>query len=165
MTPAIIALKTAGIQYTLHEYSHDHQTRQSSSYGEEAANCLNVPIERVFKTLVISCDTNDHSKQLAIAIIPASHQLNLKALAKSLKTKKASMADATAAQNATAYVLGGISPFGQKKRLLFTLDTSAKNFTSIFVSGGKRGLEIEVAPDDLITLCHATTTDIKGRSY
>ena len=159
MTPAVETLKKAGIQYKLHEYPHD---THASSYGEEAANLLNIPTERVFKTLVISCDANDNSKQLAIAIVPVSHQLDLKALAKSLKTKKTSMADATAAQNATGYILGGISPLGQKKRLPFTLDSSALNFSSIFVSGGKRGLEIEIAPEDLIKLCKTNTADIKG---
>ena len=89
MTPAIEALKKAGIQYKLHEYPHDSQATQSSSYGEEAANLLNIPPERVFKTLVVSSDTKDNSKQLAIAIVPVSHQLDLKALAKSFKTKKA----------------------------------------------------------------------------
>jgi len=159
MTPAIEALKKAGIQYKLHEYPHDSQ---ASSYGEEASNLLNLPPERVFKTLVISCDAKDNSKQLVVAIVPVSHQLDLKVLAKSLKTKKTSMADATAAQNATGYILGGISPLGQKKRLPFTLDSSAANFSSIFVSGGKRGLEIELAPEDLIKLCNANTADIKG---
>lgn len=159
MTPAIDALKKAGIQYKLHEYSHD---AQAPSYGEEAANCLNVEAERVFKTLVISGDINDNSKQLAIAIVPVSHQLDLKAVAKSLKTKKTCMAEVTAAQNATGYILGGISPLGQKKRLPFTLDSSAEQYETIFVSGGKRGLEIELDPRDLSKLCSATTADIKA---
>lgn len=162
MTPAIEALKKAGIQYKLHEYPHDAQASQSSSYGEEAAKLLNLSSERVFKTLVVSTDPNDKSKQLAIAIVPVSHQLDLKALAKSLKSKKANMADVTAAQNATGYILGGISPLGQKKRLPFTLDSSAKNFKTIFFSGGKRGLEIELSPEDLITLCKTNVADIKA---
>lgn len=162
MTPAIEALKKVGIQYKLHEYQHDAQATQSSSYGEEAAILLNISSDRVFKTLVISSDPNDSSKQLTIAIVPVSHQLDLKALAKSLKTKKTSMADVSAAQNATGYVLGGISPLGQKKRLPFTLDSSSDNFETIFVSGGKRGLEIELAPQDLISLCNAKTFDIKA---
>ena len=159
MTPAIEALKKAGIQFKIHEYPHDST---ASSYGEEAADLLNMPAEQVFKTLVISCDPSDNTNQLAIAIVPVSHRLNLKALAKSLKAKKASMADVTAAQNATGYILGGISPLGQKKRLPFTLDSSVENFATIFVSGGKRGLEIEITPDDLITLCQANTADIKA---
>ena len=159
MTPAIEALKKAGIQYKLHEYPHDSHV---SSYGEEAVNCLKVSTDRVFKTLVISRDASDNSRKLAIAIVPVSHQLDLKAAAKSLRTKKTCMADATAAQNATGYILGGISPLGQKKRLPFTIDLSALNFETIYISGGKRGLEIELAPNDLIKLCNATTTNIKA---
>ena len=162
MTPAIDALKKAGIQYKLHEYPHDAQASQSSSYGEEAAKLLNLPSERVFKTLVVSTDPKDKSKQLAIAIVPVSHQLDLKALAKSLKTKKAAMADVTAAQNATGYILGGFSPLGQKKRLPFTLDSTATDFDTIFFSGGKRGLEIELAAVDLIKMCRANLADIKA---
>ena len=160
MTPAIDALKKAGIDYTLHEYLHDPQ---AASYGEEAVNCLNVDAQRVFKTLVVSNDPNDNSKQLAIAILPVTHQLDLKAVAKSLKTKKASMADITAAQNTTGYILGGISPLGQKKRLAFIIDSSSNQYETIFVSGGKRGLEIELSPTDLIKLCNAETTDIKAK--
>ena len=157
MTPAIEALKKAGILYKLHEYSHDAQV---ASYGEEAANCLNVEAERIFKTLVISGDVSDNSKQLAIAIVPVSHQLDLKAVSKSLKTKKTCMADVTAAQNATGYILGGISPLGQKKRLPFRLDSSAESYETIYVSAGRRGLEIELSPLDLIKLCNADTADI-----
>ncbi len=159
MTPAIDALTKAGIQYQLHEYPHDSQ---AASYGEEAANCLNIEATRVFKTLIVSGDPTDNSKQLAVAIVPVSHQLNLKAVAKSINSKKASMADTTAAQNATGYILGGISPLGQKKRLLVTLDSSATQYQTIFVSGGKRGLEIELSPNDLIKQCNAITADIKA---
>jgi len=164
MTPAIDALKKAGIHFKLHEYPHDSQTTQTSSggYGEEAATLLNQSPNQVFKTLVVSTDPKDNSQQLAVAIVPVSHQLDLKALAKSLKAKKANMADAIAAQNATGYILGGISPLGQKKRLSFTLDSSALDYDFIFVSGGKRGLEIELAPQDLVKLCRATTADIKA---
>lgn len=159
MTPAIAALKRAGVQYTLHEYPHDSQ---ATSYGDEAANCLNITPNRIFKTLVISMNASDNSKQLAVAIVPVSNQLDLKAVAKSLSTKKTSMADSTAAQNTTGYILGGISPLGQKKRLPVTLDSSALNYETIFVSGGKRGLEIELSPQDLIKLCCANSADIKS---
>jgi len=159
MTPAIDALKNAGIQFELHEYPHDSK---AASYGEEAANCLNIKAERVFKTLIVSGDASDNSKQLAVAIVPVSHQLDLKAVAKSINSKKAKMADTTAAQNATGYILGGISPLGQKRRLPFILDISALNSETIFVSGGKRGLEIEISPNDLIQLCNARATNIKA---
>jgi len=160
MTPAIEALKKANIQFTLHEYSHDPQ---AASYGEEAANCLDVEAQRVFKTLLVSGNSNDNSKDLAVSIVPVTHQLDLKAVAKAIKVKKTSMADASAAQKATGYILGGISPLGQKKRLPFTIDSSAVDYETIFISGGKRGLEIEIAPEDLIALCNAKISDIKAK--
>ncbi len=160
MTPAIEALKKANIQFTLHEYSHDPQ---AASYGEEAANCLDVEAQRVFKTLLVSGNSNDNSKDLAVSIVPVTHQLDLKAVAKAIKVKKTSMADASAAQKATGYILGGISPLGQKKRLPFTIDSSAIDYETIFISGGKRGLEIEIAPEDLIALCNAKISDIKAK--
>ena len=153
MTPAVRAVKKAGIVYQLHEYPHDSQTSSHAmSYGEEASTLLGVSPDQVFKTLLVSTNTN----QLAVAIIPVSHQLNLKSVAKALGAKKVSMADPHEAEKATGYVLGGISPLGQKKRLQFVVDESANNFATIYVSGGRRGLEIELAPDDLIRLCQAT---------
>ncbi|MEB8431451.1 Cys-tRNA(Pro) deacylase [Cocleimonas sp. KMM 6892] len=156
MTPAVDAAKKAGIQYTLHEYSHDSQ---ASSYGEEAANLLDISPNRVFKTLLIA---STDSNQLAVAIVPVSNQLNLKSAAKALGFKKASMADPAEAEKATGYILGGISPLGQKKRLPFVLDETATGFGTIYVSAGKRGLEIELAPGDLIKLCNAKTANIKA---
>jgi len=156
MTPAVDTAKKAGIQYTLHEYSHDSQ---ASSYGEEAANLLNISPNQVFKTLLIAATD---SNQLAVAIVPVSNQLNLKSAAKALGFKKASMANPAEAEKTTGYILGGISPLGQKKRLPFVLDESAESFATIYVSAGKRGLEIELAPSDLIKLCNAKTADIKG---
>ena len=153
MTPAVRAAKKAGIVYQLHEYPHDSQTSSHAmSYGEEASTLLGVSPDQVFKTLLVSTNTN----QLAVAIIPVSHQLNLKSVAKALGAKKVSMADPHEAEKATGYVLGGISPLGQKKRLQFVVDESANNFATIYVSGGRRGLEIELGPDDLIRLCQAT---------
>ncbi|GAA0419785.1 Cys-tRNA(Pro) deacylase [Cocleimonas flava] len=156
MTPAVDAAKKAGIRYTLHEYSHDSQ---ASSYGEEAATLLDISPNRVFKTLLIAATD---SNQLAVAIVPVSNQLNLKSAAKALGFKKASMADPAEAEKATGYILGGISPLGQKKRLPFVLDESATGFETIYVSAGKRGLEIELAPGDLIKLCNAKTANIKA---
>ena len=162
MTPAIDFLNNAGVDYTLLEYVHDPHANHSTSYGEEASNALNISPHRVFKTLLVSCDPADPSKKLAVAIVPVSHQLNLKATAKSLKTKKVCMADTTAVQNTTGYILGGISPLGQKKRLATIIDCSASDFDSIFVSGGKRGLEIEIAPQNLIDLVNAKLAEIKN---
>jgi len=158
MTPAIKVLEKAGIEFSTHEYSHD---AAATSYGEEAAESLKITPDRVFKTLVVSMDTSNYKNNLAVAIVPVCNQLDFKAVAKSLKSKKASMADSIAAQNTTGYILGGISPFGQKKKLPYLLDGSAKSFETIFVSGGKRGLEIEISPLDLITLCKAISVDIK----
>ncbi len=153
MTPAIRAAKKAGIQFQLHEYPHDSNASSGAlGYGEEAATLLGVSPDQVFKTLLVS--TNTH--QLAVAIIPVSHQLVLKSIAKTLGAKKVKMADPHEAEKATGYILGGISPLGQKKRLAFVIDESINNFATVYVSGGRRGLEIELAPSDLIRLCQAT---------
>ena len=155
MTPATKAAKKAGIEFKLHEYQHD---AQASSYGEEAATLLGVEPNRVFKTLLVATNEN----KLAVAIVPVSHQLNLKAVAKALKVKKVAMAKPHDAENATGYILGGISPLGQKKRLNFIIDSSSLESQTVFVSGGRRGLEIELSPMDLIQLCNAKTADIKS---
>ena len=153
MTPAVRIVKKACIQFVIHEYAHESQSSsQALSYGEEASTVLGVPAQQVFKTLLVM--TND--KQLAVAVIPVSHQLNLKLVAKALHVKKVAMADPHEAKKATGYVLGGISPLGQKKRLDFMIDKSANDFPTIYVSGGRIGLEIELSPDDLIKLCQAT---------
>ncbi len=155
MTPAVRAAKKAGIHFSLHEYRHDVQ---AASYGEEAANLLGLAPHQVFKTLLV----NDNNGRLAVAIVPVSHQLNLKAVAKGLKVKKVAMADPREAEKATGYVLGGISPLGQKKRLPCVIDESALAFKTVFVSAGRRGLEIELSPGDLVRLCCAQTADIKS---
>jgi len=160
MTPAVKAAQKAGIQFKLHEYPHDAQASSANakSYGEEASFLLDISPQQVFKTLLVSTNTN----QLAVAIIPVSHQLNLKSVAKALSTKKASMAGPHEAEKATGYVLGGISPLGQKKRLPFVVDETVTDFGTVYVSGGRRGLEIELAPQDLIRLCFATIANIKN---
>lgn len=145
MTPGVRAAEQAGIEFTLHEYSHD---AKSASYGEEAADKLGLPSAQVFKTLVIELD----SGQLAVAILPVSAQLSLKQTAKTLKAKKASLAEPAAVQRSTGYVLGGVSPLGQKKPLPTLLDQSAADWPEIYISAGRRGLEIALAPDDLLRL-------------
>ncbi len=153
MTPATKLLDKLNIPYQLHQYSHD---KTSKSYGLEAAEKLNINAEQIFKTLVVTTD----NKELAVAIVPVERQLSLKQMAKAINAKKATMAEPHKVQTSTGYVLGGVSPFGQKKRLTTVADQSIMQFTSIFVSGGKRGLEIEIAPDDLTKVLNANCAAI-----
>jgi Cys-tRNA(Pro)/Cys-tRNA(Cys) deacylase len=141
-TPATRAAKAAGITYTLHEYDHDPR---AASYAGEAAEVLGLDPRRVFKTLVVSVGDD-----LAVAIVPAADQLDLKAVG-----KRAAMADMARAEKVTGYVAGGISPLGQRKRLPTFLDESADEHDTVFVSAGRRGLEIELAPADLVALTGA----------
>ena len=143
MTPAVTAAKRAGIAFEVHEYDAGDS---DEPYGLGAARALGIAPERVFKTLVVDLA----GKSLATAIIPVAERLDLKAVASALGAKRATMADPTAAERATGYVLGGISPLGQRRRLPFAIDESALGFERIHVSGGRRGLEIELAPGDLI---------------
>ena len=142
MTPGINVAKQQKISFNIHEYEHD---RNSESYGLEAAEKLGVPAEQVFKTLVVSLD----NKQLVVGVLPVSDKLNMKAIAKALGAKKASMAPQAEVERSTGYVLGGVSPLGQKKLLKTVIDNSAQQFSTIFISAGRRGLEIELNPDDL----------------
>ncbi len=153
MTPAINVAKKAKIKYKVHEYEHD---ANSSSFGAEAAEKLAVSPHQVFKTLVVSFDNND----FAVAIVPVSGQLNMKSCAKAAGVKKAVMADKKDVQRMTGYVLGGVSPLGQKKRLKTIIDVSAENYTGIFVSAGKRGLDIELSPQDLQKLTNGIFAQI-----
>jgi Cys-tRNA(Pro)/Cys-tRNA(Cys) deacylase len=152
MTPAIKAAEKAKIVFDVHQYEHDPNT---AAYGEEAAKALGVTAERVFKTLVVS-----DSKALAVAIVPVASRLNLKACASALKTKRVNMAEPRDAERVTGYVVGGISPLGQKQRLRTVLDESALTFSTVFVSAGRRGLEIELAPGDLSKLTTATVSSV-----
>ncbi len=145
MTPAINTSRKAKIAFKTHEYDHDPR---SPSYGEEAAEKLGISPDRVFKTLVVSMD----NYSLGVAVLPVSFQLNLKLCAKALGVKKAAMADKKLVERITGYVLGGVSPLGQKKKLETVVHESAKNYDTIFVSAGKRGLDIELSPNDLIKL-------------
>ncbi|HKM15365.1 MAG TPA: Cys-tRNA(Pro) deacylase [Marinospirillum sp.] len=145
MTPAINLVKKQKVIHQVHEYTHD---AASESYGLEAAEKMGVAAEKVFKTLVVILD----NQYLAVGIVPVSALLSMKSIAKALGAKKALMAEKSAVERSTGYVLGGVSPLGQKKRLKTVLDASAKNYSSIYVSAGRRGLELELNPDDLLKL-------------
>lgn len=136
----------------MHPYDHDPA---STSYGEEAAHALDLPPGRVFKTLVASVDG-----RLTVAVVPVAGELDLKALAAAVGGKRASMADPADAERATGYVRGGISPLGQRRRLPAVVDESAAGFDTVFVSAGRRGLQIELAPADLVRLTGARTATI-----
>jgi Cys-tRNA(Pro)/Cys-tRNA(Cys) deacylase len=145
MTPAINIVKKYKTSHNIHEYSHDET---SESYGLEAAEKMGIAEARVFKTLVVELD----NKELAVGVIPVSSMLSMKLMAKAVGVKKATMADKSDVERSTGYVLGGVSPLGQKKRLKTVVDASAKNYSTIYTSAGRRGLEIELSPDDLIAL-------------
>jgi len=151
-TPATTLLARAGVPFSTHAYEHDPA---SASYGLEAAEALGIAADRVFKTLLADVDG-----RLTVAVVPVSGQLDLKALAAAAGGKRATMAEAAAAERATGYVVGGISPLGQRKRLPIVVDGSALAFATVFVSAGRRGLEVELAPADLVRLTGATTADI-----
>lgn len=150
MTPAVKLVKESGVLFKLHEYHHDSA---SKSYGEEAATALGIDPAKIFKTLLVSL--NGQPSNLAVAVIPVSSQLSLKSIAKALQAKKAEMANPKLAERTTGYLVGGISPLGQKRQLPTVIDQSAKGFNNINVSAGKRGLEIELNPQDLAQLTHA----------
>ena len=147
MTPAIDVLTEAGIDYKLHSYSHDPANQ---SFGLEAATKLKVCPERVFKTLIAETDG-----YMCVGIIPVSAQLNLKRLAKAFGKKRLAMADSRRVERVTGYVVGGISPLGQKRELPAFMDMSSELFKTIFVSAGRRGLDIEIRTFDLQDLIKA----------
>jgi Cys-tRNA(Pro)/Cys-tRNA(Cys) deacylase len=151
-TAATALLEREGISFTVHTYPHDPK---HESYGSEASQALGVPADRVLKTLVASVDG-----ALAVGVVPVSAQLDLKALAAAVGGKKAVMAEPEAAERATGYVVGGISPIGQRRRLPVVVDASALEFLTVYCSGGRRGLEIELAPADLIRAASARVAPI-----
>lgn len=152
-TPATVALARAGVDFTVHPYDHDPR---AESYGLEAAAALGVEPARVFKTLVASLDS-----RLVVGIVPVSGQLDLKALARALGGAKAVMATVADAERATGYVTGGISPLGQRKALPSVLDESALAFATIYVSAGRRGVDVELAPQELVRLTGTRTAPIR----
>ena len=157
MTPGILAAKKAGGSFTVHEYDHDPS---APSFGMEAAEKLGVAPERVFKTLVVRLD----GRELAVGVIPVNSMLSMKAAAKAAGAKKAEMAPQADVERSTGYVLGGVSPLGQKKRLRTYIDVSAEEFETVFVSAGKRGLDMEIAPGDLAAVCGGSFAPLQDRS-
>lgn len=155
MTPAINLLKKTKTPHIVHQYKHDPK---HESYGLEAAEVLGVEPDKVFKTLMFCI--NGEPRNLAVAIIPVEKKLNLKNAAKVMKAKKAEMADANIAQKISGYIVGGISPLGQKKRLPTCLDVSAQNQKTIYVSAGKRGLDLELSPQSLLDLTDGVLAEL-----
>jgi Cys-tRNA(Pro)/Cys-tRNA(Cys) deacylase len=154
-TPATVALVKTGVAHVVHPYEHDPA---APSYGEEAAAALGVSPSRVFKTLLAEVDGT-----LVVAVVPVSGSLDLKALASAAGGKRAVMADPATAERVTGYVVGGISPLGQRRSLPTVVDATALDHPTVFVSGGRRGLDVELAASDLIALTKATTAPI-GRA-
>lgn len=152
MTPACRLLDAQHIAYTLHEYDHDPAC---TDFGLEAATKLNLAITQVFKTLLLTDD-----KQYYVAILPVSHRLNLKKVAQAFKLKKLQLAEIKDAERMTGYLVGGISPIGQKKRLATVIDASAQPLSCMYVSGGKRGLDIGISPTELAQVTKAVFATI-----
>jgi Cys-tRNA(Pro)/Cys-tRNA(Cys) deacylase len=152
MTPACKMLKSKKINFSMHEYEHDVNAK---SFGLEAAEKLELSVDVVFKTLMVTDDKNYY-----VAVLPVNHQLNLKKVAQAFGCKKLHMADPKDAERLTGYLVGGISPVGQKKRLKTVVDASAEQQDKIYVSGGKRGLDIGINPQDLANVLDANFVDI-----
>ncbi|NTW38951.1 MAG: Cys-tRNA(Pro) deacylase [Cellulomonadaceae bacterium] len=152
-TPAILALQAAGVEHTVHPYEHD--AGNGVGYGLEAAQVLGIPAEQVYKTLMTDVDG-----ALTVAVVPVTGKLDLKALAGAVGGKKAAMADKAAAERATGYVVGGISPLGQKTQHATVVDETVELFDTVYVSGGRRGLDIGLSPADLVRMTGAVVADI-----
>src|SRR5581483_11851590 len=155
-TPATTLLNRCGINYRLHAHTLDHRT---DSYGVEAAAALGLAPQRVFKTLITELDG-----RLAVAVVPVSTQLDLRALAAVMGAKKAKMASVADAERATGYVIGGISALGHRKQLPVVIDISVQDFETVFCSAGRRGLQLELAPNALVQAAKATVASIATTS-
>ncbi len=151
-TPATVALTAAGVAFSQHVYEHDPS---APSYGLEAAAVLGLPAEQVFKTLLV-----DTGAGLAVGVVPVAGMLDLKAMATALAVKRVTMAEPAAAERSTGYVVGGISPVGQRRALPTVVDESAELFDVVYVSGGRRGLDLGLSPADLVRVTGAVVADV-----
>jgi Cys-tRNA(Pro)/Cys-tRNA(Cys) deacylase len=159
-TPATALLAARKVAHTVRAYAHEPQAHERGlAYGIEAAQALGLDPRQVFKTLVAEVDGT-----LTVAVVPVDGQLDLKALATAVDGKRATMADPSDAERATGYVIGGISPLGQRKRLPTVVDASALDFATVLVSAGRRGVDVELAPADLLRLTGARAAPIARRS-
>lgn len=158
-TPATVELAAAAVPFTEHEYAHDPR---AESYGLEAAQALGLDPQVVYKTLLVTLESAAGSvaHPMAVVIVPVERHVDLKAAAHALGAKRAAMADPAAAQRSTGYVVGGISPFGQRRRLPTVLDAAAAGHETIYVSGGRRGYDLGVAPDDLVRVLGAIVAPV-----
>ncbi len=152
VTPAVLALQAAGIEHTIHEYERGAELHD---FGREAADALGIDHDQVFKTLVVVADD-----ELGVAVVPGSCQLSMKRIAAAVGAKKATMCDPARAERSSGYVVGGISPLGQRRPLRTVVDETAELFDTVFVSGGRRGLDIELATSDLVAVLDAVVAPI-----
>ncbi len=156
-TPATLLLASSGVAHAVHAYEAE---AGAPSYGEAAASALGIEPERMLKTLLAEVAFPDAAPRLVCAVVPVSGSLDLKALAAAVGGRRAAMAEPVAAERSTGYVVGGISPLGQRARLPTVVDETAELFSTVFVSAGRRGLSVELAPSDLVRLTHAVVADI-----
>lgn len=156
-TPATLALDAAGVPWTGHAFGHEDDV---DGYGEEAAEALGIEPERIFKTLVVD-GGGKGATQLAVGVVAVADRLDTKAIARELGVKRVSMADVAAAERATGYVVGGISPFGQKTRLPMLVDRRIEDHDTVFVSGGRRGFDVEITPSSLLEATGGRLVDIR----
>jgi len=152
MTPAVLTLEAASIEFTIHEYERGDDLRD---FGREAADALGLDPDQVFKTLVVVADT-----ELVVAVVPVSCQLSMKRTAAAIGAKKVAMCDPAVAERSSGYIVGGISPIGQRKSLRTVVDDSAELFDTVYVSGGRRGMDIGLAPSDLVAVTAAVVAPI-----
>jgi Cys-tRNA(Pro)/Cys-tRNA(Cys) deacylase len=152
VTPAVLALEAAGIAHSVHEYDRGDDLRD---FGREAAEALGLPFDQVFKTLLVDVDG-----ELVVAVLPVSCQLSMKRVATAVGAKKAAMSDPARAERSSGYVVGGISPIGQRKKLRTVIDEAAGLFDEIYVSGGRRGMDVALAPSDLVAVLDALVAPI-----